>query len=278
MDQTIMATQLICAVRANDLHTINQLFNAGYSVNKSDGWGWTPLLEAVDRGNFNMVRVLLEHGADPYYVAFSRKENPIMLSVRSGYYDIVQLFLDYGISPNFNIEDRSVLHLASDNHHPDIVNLLIDRGADVNVQDNYGKTPLYSAVANRDYNMINLLLSRGASPHCQTNNKDPSINTIRNATLLHVSVNNGDYDLTEFLLKLGVNPNITDEYQKTPLFLVTKANNYEFSKLLLDYGSDPSIRDVSGKTALHYTKSIAIKNLIQSYEIPIKPAIEFDEY
>ena len=41
MDQTIMATQLICAVRANDLHTINQLFNAGYSVNKSDGWGWT---------------------------------------------------------------------------------------------------------------------------------------------------------------------------------------------------------------------------------------------
>jgi ankyrin repeat protein len=101
---------------------------------------------------------------------------------------IVQLLKD---KPNLNIKDKKgwyPLHYAAQAYLIEILNLLIDNGAEVEVKDDYGNTPLWRATFSSlgKGEMIKLLLSKGANPE---NENDSGIspkqlaNTITNYDL-----------------------------------------------------------------------------------------------
>lgn len=60
----------------------------------------------------------------------------------------------------------TALHYCAQNQYVDIAKLLIDKGADVNIQDKYGNTPLFKAVffSEGKTEMIKLLVENGADP------------------------------------------------------------------------------------------------------------------
>ena len=71
----------------------------------------------------------------------------------------VKIFLDV------DHPEYTPLHNAAWGGHKDVVELLIDRGADPNIANKYGQTPLHGAVSKGHKDVVQLLLDRGADPH-----------------------------------------------------------------------------------------------------------------
>ncbi|KAL4912573.1 hypothetical protein ASPSYDRAFT_52249 [Aspergillus sydowii CBS 593.65] len=102
-------------------------------VNALDPDGWSPLSYAIRRGNRAAVRRLLESGAD-----MSIEHNGFTLlsmAVAQGDEVIVRTILK-------DIPHHRELCLAASTGRANIVQLLLDHGADINEEDYYGRTPL----------------------------------------------------------------------------------------------------------------------------------------
>ena len=76
------------------------------------------------------------------------------------------------------MKSREALHMACRNKHLQLIELLIDRGADVNIPDNDKWTPLYTACYFENIEIIKLLLDYGADIHMEINHGCTSLDTI----------------------------------------------------------------------------------------------------
>lgn len=98
----------------------------------------TALADAVENNNLKMVRKALHAGAHPSSVGVLEKAS------RRGYYDIVLLLLAHGSNPNQISEQdhRTPLHLATLNYETKIISLLLHFGAQADILDINGESPL----------------------------------------------------------------------------------------------------------------------------------------
>ena len=68
---------------------------------------------------------------------------PLHIAAQNGYLEIVELLLEHGANPNVQDNDgRTPLHYAVENCHVDVARVLLDHGADPTIRDNEGMTPL----------------------------------------------------------------------------------------------------------------------------------------
>lgn len=110
-----------------------------------------PLFTAVQFGNLEIVKLLLQRGADPKRYAPS----PLYRAVESNRRDIIPILLEYGVGPQATALKLAVLHKEES-----MVKLLLDGGLKVS---EYGYAALYAAGMKGDWDMVNLLKSRGAT-------------------------------------------------------------------------------------------------------------------
>ena len=85
-------------------------------------------------------------------------------------FDIVELLLDYGANPNRQDGDGKTV--LSHEHYPDVMKLLLDNGANPNIKDNRGKTSLFYVITT---DIMELLLQHGADPNIQDKNVKTAI-------------------------------------------------------------------------------------------------------
>jgi uncharacterized protein len=153
------------------------------------------LLEAVYRGDQARVGEILT--GDP--------ELDVFEAAAVGMADRVTELLDAqpGLVSAWSDDGFTPLHLAAFFKHPEIAQLLVERGAPVYVvarNDQLRVTPLQSAVAARNEETAALLLERGADPNAQQ---------LGGFTPLHAAAQNGDQVLAELLLAHGADPSVT---------------------------------------------------------------------
>jgi len=159
-------TALHTCARAGNVDGTKALIARGASLDAGDNWrGQTPLMWATAQKHPDVMRVLIEAGADvnarSTIIAWERQRTseprdkwlppggltPLLFAAREGCVDCTKVLLSSGADPNIVDPDQyTPLVMALINGHFDVAGALIDAGANVDMQDKVGRTPLWAAV------------------------------------------------------------------------------------------------------------------------------------
>jgi len=132
------------------------------------------------------------------------------------------------------------------------IEALVATGADLDVEDNRGRTPLYYASWYGRPEITKYLLSKGADPA-----KGAAAKGYRNA--LHEAAYNGHVEVAEILIAHGMDVNCRTSAQHTPLHIAAWHRYPEMVRLLISKGADVDAQDRDKHTALTYYPSIIEK-------------------
>ena len=218
----------------------------------------TPLIVAVQTGNLDCVKLLLNYKADieeqgesfrydvfraddvRSIVYWRRLKSvytgpPLFLAAANGSLDILSYLFEQGADVNASSSSRRLtgpfrdclfwhtpLIVALRNGHNDAFTFLIDKGADVNLQDHAGYTALHHAVKSKNFDALSCLVHNGA-------------------------------DVNLF----------TSYEHSTPLMLACQSHNMDAINALLNKGADVNHQDRNGQSALHFASSDICDRLIQ---------------
>ena len=155
---------------------------------------------------------------------------------------------------NVDLQDqtgRTALSWAALSLDEDVIKILLNKGADPNLLDKGGSSPLYYVMCNLSaehtliLRIVKILLAAGANPSIENRF---GMNPLMVCFL--DSVQKIPYTLVATLLDAGANPNVKNSSGKTPLMIVCERNLFSFAKILIDAGADVNARDLEGNTAL----------------------------
>jgi cytohesin len=130
------------------------------------------------------------------------------------------------------------------------VKAAIDCGADPNIQDKVGNTPLHDAAKSGSPDVVKLLLEHGADPNIQNKVGNTPLHYAAKYSWLNVALRHDPLEVVKLLLEHGADPNARDKDGKTPLHYAAEFCHVDVARALLDYGADPTIRDSEGRTPL----------------------------
>lgn len=248
-----------------------------FQKNHTDWCEVTPLQAAAASGDLPMVEFLLDNGADVHgLVDTTSKEEPwasvlgedggkkracpLHLAVLNGHCEVVKLLLSRGAAIDFgDSECRSPLVFAILTHRPDMVAILIEHCADVNlpsgsaweefeISDLEGKStlatrPLELAVYLGYLDIAEQLIKAGACVNMPNGVSGP----------LQVAILCGRVEAVDFLIRHGANINLVDEQGLTPLKgLCALGGEPSIAPLLLTAGANPHAPDEDGETSVHF--------------------------
>ena len=126
----------------------------------------TQLLRSVVDDDIQSVKALLDQRVDVNYQTQRMKQSALESASGIGREAIARLLLAKGADPNLrNRKGSTALHEAAYSGYPNIVQMLIDAGADLNVAESeYGYTPIATAAFKGHPDVVKLLLDAGADP------------------------------------------------------------------------------------------------------------------
>lgn len=136
------------AASVADIETVNKIINKNPELTNSfSPDGFTPLGLASFFGQLDIVKLLLNKGANPNIAANNQfKVAPIHSACAISNYDITDLLIKHGADVNAKqMQGVTPLHSAAHNGQTKLAKLLIDSGAYINSKMDNGQTPLFMA-------------------------------------------------------------------------------------------------------------------------------------
>lgn len=231
-------------VGSQRLAAVKLLLQHGAPVDKKYDFGITPLGRAVNQKDKDLVKTLLENGANPHRAMAADGLNALHKACAVNAIQIARLLLDHGVDLGRKTPDgRTALHIASSRNRPALVFLLLEHNAPVNDRMRGGRTPLHIAVEKGLSHVVEILLKNGASPRVAHDN---------GTTALHLACSRGHGRLVPMLLGHKPDINAIDRRRKTALIHAASRGNKSVMRTLLQHGAHLGICDNVGWTAYNW--------------------------
>jgi ankyrin repeat protein len=244
--------EFVDATSTGDASKVRALLKRGVPVdvldNRDAPMGRTALMHAAENGHLEVVKILVDAGAN---VSAKDKAVPTFPEVAHG---------------------RQALHYAVRNKNVSVPEMLLDAGADPNALDSHGDPPMNFAIRNDNVPGVELLVKRGAEINLKPK-------TAKYCPPLYMAVSETKPAIAELLLRLRADPNVSGETRLTRLMLATcttpkssiavldgllkagvpaqmpvrsVADSVRMMKALLRAGAKVDCRDKSENSALFY--------------------------
>nr|XP_036581485.1 pfs domain-containing protein [Colletotrichum truncatum]KAF6789836.1 pfs domain-containing protein [Colletotrichum truncatum] len=281
------ATHMLCYFAYGGIvYAVEKVLKDGADVNSRDSDQKNALEAASSRGHKDVVRLVLDKGADINAPSNSDYGTALQAASYEGHKDVVGLLLDRGADINAQggrhgtalqaasyeghkdvvqlLLDESdsvyntALQAASYEGHKDVIQLLLDKGADINAQsDSFISTALQAASYEGHKDVVQLLLDRGADINAQSD--------IVYNTALQVASYEGHKDVVQLLLDRGADINAqSDSFYGTALQAASCKGHEDVIRLLLDRGADINAQsDIVYNTALQDASCKGHKDVIR---------------
>jgi hypothetical protein len=189
----------------------------------------TPLINAIWNGEMADVRILLAEGVDVNVVDGSTNSTALGEAVAAGNLELVQTLLDAGADANLrNSAGQTALMRLDDDGTVEIVLALIDAGAKVNLKDEDGDSALTVAAAEEKPDVLQALLDAGAKVNAK--NKEGK-------TALMIAAENGNVENVKALLLAGADVRRKDKDGKTALNYARENDEKDVVEALIMYGA-----------------------------------------
>ncbi|XP_076456466.1 uncharacterized protein LOC143290823 [Babylonia areolata] len=155
------------------------------------------LMNAISSGSADLVRQQITQEPDLINMSGWHRQTALHRACLLGYIDVVRLLLEYGADPNArNNFDETPLHYACKRGLPPVLKCLLERGADVSLVDKMGKGVIHHATEAGNVPTLHLLHLLYPDRHftCQDNNLQ---------TPLHLAIKAGKLEMFNYLLRKG---------------------------------------------------------------------------
>ena len=228
------------------------LLKAAQGIDGKDERGWRPLHWAIVADDWNLVHELLAEGAD---ITAGRKQNAwdVAKIMESEAKLIEALISEKGTE--IYIKGTPLLIWAIEKRHMDIVKFLVEKGADINVQDREGYTALIWAARYGHMDKVRYLVEREANVNVRNN--------FGYTALLWAAIN-GEMDKVKFLVEHGADINIHNSEDNTALMRAVRRGNMDIISYLVEHGADIYVQNANGGMLLILATYLGHKDIIKT--------------
>uniref|UniRef100_A0A672ZY84 CARD- and ANK-containing Inflammasome Adaptor Protein n=1 Tax=Sphaeramia orbicularis TaxID=375764 RepID=A0A672ZY84_9TELE len=187
----------------------------------------------------------------PCLIVNSSMETLLHVAAENGHLSIVEVLHQRGASLDLQDENnQTALHRAASRGHSEIVKALLQAGAPMYTMDLQGKTPVHLAAENGHLDTVRVLLKEEADM-CESCTRD---------MFLHMAAKEDDWKLTELLLQSGAAVDAQNDQNKTALFYAVAGGHDKTLTVLLNAGAKVD-RDVMNE-AIKLNQESVLKLLL----------------
>ncbi len=284
-----MSQELYIASKNGDLETLKRAVENGGDVNRCSHSGASALVTAIWYGQRKCAEYLLQNNADPNKIASAYdlpmddlilgtadpahfKDTPLVHAYRKGDMELVQMLLvDYKVDPNKQEEwvngDTPMLRALHHSHYGNqqklnkLLELLISQGADLNVQNANGWSPLMRTVRQKFSKAMQILLENGAEIEDKNND---------NETALYIAVRGQNYEAIEALLQKKADVNFTDHLNGhttsgySPLMCAVANNDIKTMEKLIQHRANVNFINGDCSSDIQDTALLLVMDMVGS--------------
>ncbi len=284
-------TPLTLALANGNARLVERLLKAGADPKATRWNGETTLMIAAGVGSVEEVRMLLDRGLDVNGAEPKRLQNALMWAASEGHAGVVDLLiqkganvnaaskggftalvfatlkndaptvrriLQAGADPNYALSDQKILTVATSNRCYAAAVALLDGGADPNVADRTGSTPLHVAAQAGSLELVKTLLAKGAQPNVRTrpadtgNGRGGGFRAVAGEqTPLLLAARSDRVDVMRALIEAGADTKLKAQDGATLLLAAAASGRVAATKYAYEFDKGVKAVDNAGRTAMH---------------------------
>ncbi|MDB5324380.1 MAG: ankyrin-2-like [Phycisphaerales bacterium] len=233
------ASPLWMACESRSLPLVKAVVECGADLKATNSQHQSVLWAAVNYGSVPIIKYLIEKGVDPK--ALQDDGETLLWAAETK--QMAELMIDAGVDPKQkNVNGDTALHMACRHSLLEVVELLLDKGVDIEAKGHWDMRPLHSAASTITGDarpVVMLLLRRGAEIDSRG---------FHGHTAIHECALYNRFEMTDLLLSRGAEPDLKDDEGRTPVdtaLLAGKIERVDLINLLVKRGAAGELIPVS---------------------------------
>lgn len=261
-----------------------ELIKAGAPVNSTNSDGDTPLMLCVKANTYEYASALIGAGAD-VFLRNLKGESPLSVAVGQGVAAVDKIVLPSNVLQRDNVGNSIISTAVAMRGAPEVISLILARGADPNVRNNAGDNALHIAVRNNFEPQGVLLLQAKTDIFAQNVAQEspvflaltaagkpydwfftPAVMATRDAngdTVAHLAARKNLPDGLDYLKQKGADMSAVNSARETLLHVAVKTDAADAARYLISSGAPLSLRDINGDAPLNVAVLSNAKTCLQ---------------